>query len=393
MNVAIDDCYSIIQPHGGTLIHQELPACERQSMLDKAKKVSSLTISAWSVSDLELIGIGGFSPLTGFMNQTDYLSVLNDLRLSNGLIWSIPITLPVTKEEADQMMIGQNVSLKGEDGIIYGMLQLEEKYTYDKKKEAKMIYGTTDQDHPGVRKLYDQGEIYLAGPITLLNRPDHGEFEQHYKDPRATRKMFASLGWKTIVGFQTRNPVHRAHEYIQKVALESVDGLLLNPLVGETKSDDVSATVRMKSYEVLLANYYPKDRVRLVIYPAAMRYAGPREAILHALVRKNYGCTHFIIGRDHAGVGDYYGTYEAQQLISQFEDEIGITIFKFEHSFFCTICENMGTSKTCPHSQQYHVHLSGTKVREMLRHGKRPPKEFSRPEVAEILIQGMIPEP
>ncbi|MEK3890538.1 sulfate adenylyltransferase [Bacillus sp. FSL K6-3431] len=380
---------STIQPHGGVLINREVPISDRENMMKKASSLLSLTISAWSISDIELIAIGGFSPLIGFMGQEDYLSVVKEMRLANGLVWSIPITLSVTQEEADLMVIGQEIVLKGEDAEVYGFLSLEEKYVYDKDLEAKMIYGTTDTLHPGVRKVYEQGDVYLGGPIRLLNRPTHREFREFYKDPKETREMFARLGWKKVVGFQTRNPVHRAHEYIQKTALESVDGLLLNPLVGETKSDDVPAHIRMESYQVLLENYYPKDRVQLVIYPAAMRYAGPKEAILHALVRKNYGCTHFIIGRDHAGVGNYYGTYEAQQLVSQVEDEMGITIFNFEHAFYCTQCGNMGTSKTCPHDKEYHVHLSGTKVREMLRNGEKPPKEFSRPEVAEVLIKGM----
>lgn len=389
MSVVKHKKYSTIQPHGGILINKEQKGLDREKALEEARNIPSLTISAWSISDLELIGIGGFSPLTGFMKEADYLSVLKDVRLSNGSIWSIPITLPVSKKESNELVIGQKIALKGEDDIVYGILELEEKYTYDKEQEAKMVYGTTDKEHPGVKKLYEQEDVYLAGPISLLNRPDHGEFKAYYKDPKETRNMFVTLGWEKIVGFQTRNPVHRAHEYIQKVALESVDGLLLNPLVGQTKSDDVQATVRMESYQVLLDNYYPEDRVRLVIYPAAMRYAGPREALLHALVRKNYGCTHFIIGRDHAGVSNYYGTYDAQKFVSQYEDEIGITIFKFEHAFFCTICENMGTSKTCPHSQEHHIHLSGTKVREMLRNQDIPPKEFSRPEVAEVLMNGM----
>lgn len=384
-------------PHGGKLVNRMVSGEARSEALKKAAELRKVELSEVSVSDLEMIASGAMSPLTGFLGKDDYECVVSDMRLRNGLVWSLPITLTASKEQAAVIREGEEIALvqmsaatNGAGASILAIMKVEEKYTYDKTREAREVYRTTDPAHPGVARLLGQGELCLGGSITMLNRSPEQTFPAFRHDPAEMRRLFDERGWETVVGFQTRNPIHRAHEYLQKCALEVVDGLLVHPLVGQTKSDDVPADVRMKSYTVLLEKYFPADRVMLAVFPAAMRYAGPREAIFHALARKNYGCTHFIVGRDHAGVGDYYGTYDAQKIFDQFSpDEIGITPLKFEHAFYCTRTQAMATPKTSPGTAQERIFLSGTKVREMLRNGTLPPPEFTRPEVAEILIQAM----
>ena len=378
----------MIEPHGGKLVDLVANESEKKELLSESDNLKKVKLPLYKLRELENIAIGLFSPLEGFMGYEDYVSVIKDMRLINKIVWSIPIILPVGEEIFKGINNGEKVALTDINGKIHGIMKVNDRFQRDKKLEATEIFKIPDKNHPGVYRIYSEPDYAIGGEIKLLERLNYGIFEKYKFDPKETRRIFKERGWKTIVAFQTRNPIHRAHEYLQKTALEMVDGLFLNPLVGETKKSDIPADVRMKTYEVILENYYPKNRVLLGVFPANMFYAGPREAIFHAICRKNFGCTHFIVGRDHAGVGNYYGTYDAQKIFDQFKpEEIGITPLKFENAFYCTNCESMATAKTCPHSKEFHIYLSGTKVRKMLSEGKLPPKEFMRPEVSKILLE------
>jgi sulfate adenylyltransferase len=382
-----------IPAHGGRLVNREIAGVERETLLERTPGLPRLNLRPREVSDLEMIANGAFSPLEGFMCEEDYISVRGNKHLASGLPWTIPVTLSASEEVAGGIKEGEEVALYAGEDHLLGVLHLRQKFRYDKQREAERVYLTTDAAHPGVAAVYEQGEWLLGGPISLLNRPASPAFPHYRLDPAQTREAFKKKGWHRVVAFQTRNPIHRAHEYIIKCALETVDGLLLHPLVGETKSDDIPADVRMRCYEAMLEHYFPRNRTLLAVNPAAMRYAGPREAVFHAIIRKNYGCTHFIVGRDHAGVGSYYGTYDAHYIFNEFDaDALAITPMFFDHSFYCRRCGAMASNKTCPHDSSEHVTLSGTKVRDMLAKGEIPPLEFSRPEVARILIEAMTQE-
>ncbi len=379
---------SLVAPHGGTLVNRVLSGDAAAAAKTEAASLKAINLSPREAFDLEMIAIGAFSPITGFMGEADFKGVCSNMRLANGTVWPIPVILSPADDVAAKINVGDKVALNDPKGRLLGVMKITEKYKHDKELEIPNVYKTTDDAHPGVKIVRGQGNWNLAGPIDVITTTHEPEYGEYRVPPAKTREAFAAKGWSTIAAFQTRNPIHRSHEYLTKCALEMTDGLLIHPLVGETKSDDIPADTRMKCYQVLVDNYYKKDRTMLTVMPLAMRYAGPREAILHALIRKNYGITHFIVGRDHAGVGNYYGTYDAQSIFDQFDlpKDIGVTILKFEHTAWCKKCEAVVSSKTCPHGPEDKVAPSGTKVRELLKAGQRPPQEFSRPEVADILI-------
>jgi len=380
---------SLIPPHGGKLVNRVLDGTAAQTAAKEAASLPSITLSPREAFDLEMIAIGAFSPIAGFMGQKDFTRVCKEMRLADGTVWPIPVVLSPSDDVTAKVNVGQKVALKDDKGRLLGTMTVQEKYPHDKALEIPNVYKTEDEAHPGVKIVKGQGNFCLGGPIDVLTTTHEPEFPDFRLPPAKTREAFAAKGWNTVAAFQTRNPIHRSHEYLTKCALEMTDGLLIHPLVGETKSDDIPAQTRMDCYKTLVDKYYNKDRTMLTVMPLAMRYAGPREAILHTLIRKNYGVTHFIVGRDHAGVGNYYGTYDAQKIFDQFDipKDIGVTILKFEHTAWCNKCASIVSTKTCPHGPEDKVSPSGTKVRELLKSGQRPPNEFSRPEIADILIE------
>ncbi|MBN1558467.1 MAG: sulfate adenylyltransferase [Lentisphaerae bacterium] len=378
---------ALVPPHGGTL--KPLMAGNPAEARKAAEELPTIRMTSRETSDLIMLAIGAFSPLDGFMTEADYNGVVDNMHLAGGTLWPIPITLAVTAEQASAIRDGGDAALvDDESGELMGCLQVREKFTYDKRREAERVFGTADEAHPGVAKVLAQGDVLLGGPVRVFSELHYPEtYGDYYARPAETRALFEEKGWRTIAAFQTRNPIHRSHEYCTKIALEITDGLLIHPLVGKLKKGDIPAEVRMKCYEALLENYYPRDRVVCKVYPMEMRYGGPKEAILHAIFRQNYGCSHLIIGRDHAGVGDYYGPFDAQNIFDTLAPgELAIKPLKIDWTFWCSACESMASAKTCPHPRKDHVMISGTKLRELLAAGEHPPQEITRPEVADILM-------
>ncbi|MCS7254513.1 MAG: sulfate adenylyltransferase [Armatimonadota bacterium] len=379
-------------PHGGVLVNRLLNRRDREEWLRKLDKLPKLIATPVDLANIEMISIGGYSPLTGFMDAKTYQSVIRTMRLPNGLVWTIPILLPIPEELAMEVKSSDAIVVFGKSHFDkepkpYAIVSICDVFRRNKEDEAKFVYGTTDASHPGVERIYNEPEWAVGGEVFALEIPIHPpEIQVCYMKPASTRSLFRARGCRKVVGFQTRNPLHRAHEYLVKCALETVDGLFIHPLVGPTKSDDIPAEIRMKCYRVLVEKYFPKERVVLAVNPAPMWYAGPREAIFHAIVRKNYGCTHFIVGRDHAGVGKFYHPFAAHKIFDQFlPEELGITPIFFDDAFYCTKCESMATCKVCPHEPECRIYFSGTKVRSQLKNGEIPPPYITRPEVAIIL--------
>ncbi|MGH7308706.1 MAG: sulfate adenylyltransferase [Candidatus Rokuibacteriota bacterium] len=375
-----------VAPHGGRLVDRVLRGHAREEALARAGSLKRIALNARMMSDLELLAVGAYSPLEGFMGEADYRAVLGEMRLASGLAWPLPITLAVRRAAADALREGEDLALVTPWEEPVGILHLEERYPYDGREEATLVYGTDHPDHPGAQYQLTRGDVLLAGSVALIDRPPLKGFETYRLDPADARARFRELGWHTVAAFQSQQPMHRAHEYIQKCALEPLDGLFIHPLVGQTKLDELPSQVRVRCYQVLVEQYYPKNRVVLAVFPGAMRYAGPRETLFHALVRKNYGCTHFIVGREYAGIERAFSPLTVDEVFRAFAPEaLGITPLFFDETFYCRRCETVTSPKTCPHGSQDRIGLSGAAVREVLGRGELVPTEFARPEVAEIL--------
>ncbi|HHX77977.1 MAG TPA: sulfate adenylyltransferase [Firmicutes bacterium] len=379
----------LVPPHGGGELTKCLvPEEKRAALLEEAKGLEKIFMSSKEVSDLVMLAAGFFCPLEGFMTRKDYENVVEKMQLANGVLWPIPITLSVDKEKAASLKLGQRVALvDSESNETMGVLTIEDIFEYDKQKEAQNVFGTVDENHPGVQKCLARGDVYVGGKLEALSEGGYRENYPEYARPEETRAIFEEKGWQTITAFQTRNPIHRSHEYLTKIALEISDGIFIHPIVGKLKADDIPADVRMKCYNVLIENYYPKENVVLKVYPMEMYYAGPKEALLHAIIRQNCGCSHLVIGRDHAGVGKYYGPFDAQKIFETIpKGSLAIQPMKIDWTFHCYKCNGMASMKTCPHSAEDRLLISGTKLRQMLSQGEKPAAEFSRPEVLDILI-------
>src|SRR6266851_1366040 len=373
-------------PHGGSLVDRIVSEEENAELASELPRLPALTLDTRELADLELIATGAASPLEGFMGSADYRSVLERMRLANGTVWPLPMTLAVDPQQVSRVEPGRRIALRDPGGRLWGSMQIRDVYERDPASEARAVYRTDDPSHPGVAYLLGRPTLLAGGSVKVLPLPDDLPFANYRLSPRQLRREIAARGWRRVAGFQTRNPIHRAHEHLTKLALEFVDGLVIHPLVGETTADDVPADVRFRCYQILIDKYYPKDRVLLAAFPAAMRYAGPREALFHALLRKNYGIEHLIVGRDHAGVKNFYGPFEAQGVFDHFsKEELGVEPLRFDAMFFCRACENLTSARSCPHPPDQRVELSGTQVRQTLRAGGHLPPEFTRYEVAEVL--------
>lgn len=370
----------VIKPHGGRLVNR---ISHEERLREEAREMPRRDLTLDEARDLANIGHGVFSPLEGYMCREDFEVVLEEGRLANDLPWTIPIVIDADRDEIARVLEGDTLALFYE-GRPLGILDVEEIFSYEKKRYAEKVFKTTSEEHPGVARIYAKKDHLLGGRITLLEDPPTN-FPRYKLWPKETRVLFRERGWRTVVGFQTRNAPHIGHEYVQKTALTFVDGLFINPLIGKKKRGDFKDEVIIKTYEVLFEHYYPKDSATMAVLETEMRYAGPREAIFHAIIRKNFGCTHFIVGRDHAGVGNFYGPFEAQEIFDYYPD-LGIVPMFFKSFFHCTKCGGVVNDKICPHGPEHHINFSGTKIREMLLRGERPPETMMRPEVAEAIL-------